>query len=732
MANIREELGKLEDNKLYSFSDISGLNGYQNQFIKQGTRFIPVQGDASQYGAATQLNFGAREIMPLGYGVTPQSLGVRPGQTLDQANQAYTGALNDTTTPRSIPTLDASGAPIQGGSTQMSGTDALASQNATRAAYNAETNRVVPYGYQENAQDLATRQRLAQGIPIGQSGLAASTPNTNRNLISATPKAGYIKGYDTNDGYKEVYVPAGKYVPGVSLYPKPSGDITGSSFTKEGGVTVPGASGDGGAGAAGAMVAGANASIAEIIRSLTVPQTETEKKQQSLLDQMTALVGENAKKAADQLTAEQSAGLPQLRQRFAEINGQILTKSAEYNALQVANANKTITMSSIIGNERAILNAKAADIGLLTAQAMALQGQISTAQETVNRAVDLKYSTIAAQLDVYQAQLNALAPTLNKEEKIQAQAQQIWLDTQKQALVDAKQTEKDKTNYVYDMMGKYGDAGILPTDSFATIQTKIKGSKIYQDQVRAPVGSGGGSTVGTGAGGTLTDYDILAEAVSNKLGSVAAKNSFKAQYAKAKTDEDKIKILAANVVLPNTIKNGIIQNTQVTRSLDDVLAKLDGGIKTGLLKAGQSYIANKVGSGADKQIEAIKSKLITAVQPYRNKITGAAWGTQEEAEYQALLGSVKFSPEDLKNKLNIFKSTLREQSQAALLAGIDPLGAINQNSVIQTNQNLTTPLPTVTTQEDGWWTKLRNWFAGGTKTATTATNSYDSYLNAIK
>lgn len=244
-------------------------------------------------------------------------------------------------------------------------------------------------------------------------------------------------------------------------------------------------------------------------------------------------------------------------------------------------------------------------------------------------------------------------------------------------------------DFVAQARAKYVDAGILPNDSVETATQKIKKSRIYQKETYiAPTGGSGGGARATGVGGTVTDLDILATAVSNKLSSVAAKNSFDAQYSKATTDEQKLKILASNVVLPTEIKNGIIQNTQVTKSLDDVLSMLNSGVKTGLLQAGQSYVANKLGTGGDKQVEAIKSKLITAVQPYRNKVTGAAWGDQEEAEYQALIGSVKFAPEDLANKINVFKDTLKQQSQTALLAGIDPLGAINSNSPIQNNPSL--------------------------------------------
>ncbi|MBP7835116.1 hypothetical protein KA025_03460, partial [Candidatus Saccharibacteria bacterium] len=45
-------------------------------------------------------------------------------------------------------------------------------------------------------------------------------PGPDRNsLISSTPQAGYIQGYDTNNNYSPVYVPKGQYVPGISATP---------------------------------------------------------------------------------------------------------------------------------------------------------------------------------------------------------------------------------------------------------------------------------------------------------------------------------------------------------------------------------------------------------------------------------------------------------------------------------------------------------------------------------
>jgi len=53
------------------------------------------------------------------------------------------------------------------------------------------------------------------------------------------------------------------------------------------------------------------------------------------------------------------------------------------------------------------------------------------------------------------------------------------------------ETANDKA-LALDLASKYPDAGILSSDTFAKASAKLKNSRIYQEQVRAPVGAGGG------------------------------------------------------------------------------------------------------------------------------------------------------------------------------------------------------------------------------------------------
>lgn len=370
-------------------------------------------------------------------------------------------------------------------------------------------------------EEFLKQQQVQQPIqqPINfREGLTEGQKRSITNLVSRRPSSQWtetdIKNW--NFATNNQALPSG--------FPEktPSDTITPGSMEGATGLNIPGGATDTSP-LADSLVIGSNTSIAEIMKQLTPPETATDKKQQTLLDDMSSLTGDLAQKASEQLTTEQSAGLPALRQQFADINSQILSKTAEYKVLQTANQNKPISMNTIIGNERQILNAQASDIGLLQARALGLQGQIEMAQATVDRAIDLKYSTIQAQLSVKQAQLDAIQPELNKQEKQQALAQQLLITERQNALNDAKAIEKEKRSVALNLMSKYPDAGITFDDTAQTAQAKLSGSRIYQEQVRPP-SSGGTTTIITDrsnisdvTGKPLTEAERLSRTFANRL-----------------------------------------------------------------------------------------------------------------------------------------------------------------------------------------------------------------------
>jgi len=183
--------------------------------------------------------------------------------------------------------------------------------------------------------------------------------------------------------------------------------------------------------------------LEDYMAMLQAPEGATEKQYKEILGQYQGLLPSLAKKGSEQLAAEQAAKIPQMQADLAEINGEILTAVAEYEALKIDIEGKPITMASIIGSQAQIEKKKVSDIMLLQARAMGLQGQLTSAQNTVNRAIDLKYSVIETTLQIYESQLNALTPLLNKEENLIAQVQQLMIEDKRQEVADAKAAEVD-------------------------------------------------------------------------------------------------------------------------------------------------------------------------------------------------------------------------------------------------------------------------------------------------
>ena len=236
---------------------------------------------------------------------------------------------------------------------------------------------------------------------------------------------------------------------------------------------------------ADSAIAGASTAtktLDQYIKELTPPKTAEQLQADTITAEINKLLPQTGGQA-DALAAEEKArNVEGLSQQLSQINSDITNKSAEYNQLkadyeraQVENRGKVIPMSQIIGNQAQIqfaqasaLNQKAADVGLSQAMALGLQGQLENAQAAAKRAVDLKYSAIEEQLNIKLQQLQILQPTLDKQEKIVAEALTRKYNDEQQAIAEQKANQTS----VYNLMISNPKAGILGTDSIAEATKK--------------------------------------------------------------------------------------------------------------------------------------------------------------------------------------------------------------------------------------------------------------------
>lgn len=172
-----------------------------------------------------------------------------------------------------------------------------------------------------------------------------------------------------------------------------------------------------------------------------VDQATTERT--GLKDKLVGLLDKLKGKGAAITAAEQAAGVPEQQKQLNEINLQIAQRTGEFEkaAGAVENINATGLSRTIGGVAGNIRRQQAVEIGALTSVAQALQGNITLAQQTADRTVELQYEDAQQEIDNIKTQLDLNSDTLSAAEKKQAEELKIYLDAKQKDLDDAK-TEK--------------------------------------------------------------------------------------------------------------------------------------------------------------------------------------------------------------------------------------------------------------------------------------------------
>ncbi len=189
-------------------------------------------------------------------------------------------------------------------------------------------------------------------------------------------------------------------------------------------------------------------------------------------------------------------------------------------------------------------------------------------------------------------------------------------------------------------------------------------------------GSGSGGS-GTGASSNQFSSDLDA-IIGNTVATIPSKfgqEQFNTQIKRSRNDADKISTVAAVVLknAPSEVKNDFANQAIGVSNIDKAIKLIDEKAKTGVINNAKQYVFNLVGKDYDPNLAAISAYITSAVQPYRNSVTGAAWGDQEEGEYASLFGSTKYSPTELKDRLTRIKQVMKDKSAQGLNVYVNPL-----------------------------------------------------------
>ncbi len=243
-----------------------------------------------------------------------------------------------------------------------------------------------------------------------------------------------------------------------------------------------------------------------------------------------------------------------------------------------------------------------------------------------------------------------------------------------------KELSQGEALYQYDPgTGEYKQVGFNPKT--ATPSSKSTSS----------TGTGKVTTTG-GSNKYASDLEALLGNTVATIPSKFGQEQFQTQLSRTRNDADKISLIGSVVLknAPAEVKRDFSNQSIAVSNIDKAIAEIDKGAKTGFINSKLQKGFNFFGKDYDPALASIASYITASIQPYRNSVTGAAWGEQEEAEYQQLFGSVLYSPAELKQRLNRLKEIMKDKSAQGLNVFINPLDTY-ANPFIQTTQNTVTP-----------------------------------------
>ncbi len=299
---------------------------------------------------------------------------------------------------------------------------------------------------------------------------------------------------------------------------------------------------------------------------------------------------------------------------------------------------------------------KQADLAVIQ---MAKQGQYDSAKEIADRAIAVKLEKQGNEIEVRKLQYQELKDQLTKDEQRQFES----ITKQKDREYEQK---KSDLKSISDLSFNALENGAPPS-----LVARMRAATTVEEAIRI-----GGSYINKydraykdaqtkkllADSSLVNDTEIVQSPYVNAMVNVnagSAEGQQKrdiariAQFVKnGQTQEAKNLILSrVTSKMSATERTAEVDRRNTIDALSDMRQAFSDYVAetgdTNVLKGGVENLANKIGTTTNPKLAAIKTRIIQATQKYRNAITGAAWGEQEDAEYRAIFPSISNT-----NKLN--------------------------------------------------------------------------------
>lgn len=175
----------------------------------------------------------------------------------------------------------------------------------------------------------------------------------------------------------------------------------------------------------------------------TQAPTSTEQTQDQLSSRFLTAIQKMGGKVQAQSSAEQQAGLPVLNQQLTDINSQIQTLQNEAKAIPLNIQNefegRGATAAGVAPVQAAALRKNAIKALGLSSIASTLQGNIALAQQQANRAVEVEFAPLEAEINYLREAMTLNEKRLNREDSKRTQLMQFRLNERERLLSNAKE-----------------------------------------------------------------------------------------------------------------------------------------------------------------------------------------------------------------------------------------------------------------------------------------------------
>jgi hypothetical protein len=217
-------------------------------------------------------------------------------------------------------------------------------------------------------------------------------------------------------------------------------------------------------------------SLPSITSLLNPTPTATEQQGTDLQNRLLTDTKTLGTKDAAQITAESAAGLPGLNKQLVDINGQITSLQAEAARQTNVSEDRLAPTFAINGEQAQLERARSVKALGLSAIASTIQGNIALAQDQANKAVELQFAPVQAEIDYLTQAIAINKDKLSREDAKRAQALSVQL-AERQRVLDQQKADAESVHSVAGIAAQYG--------ATSTVLNNILASKDYASALMA-------------------------------------------------------------------------------------------------------------------------------------------------------------------------------------------------------------------------------------------------------